>query len=143
MIFVLGFKTKRVNSPDLDSEGLGFGVPGRIRDGECVRGGFGRGVVYAAGVRRPDGIRLWLELDSFGVRDAVAELDRLAAANLAGTGVEGLNRKLLPAHLFEGSLILGALLCCCCLFGAVFDRTVLPPAGEENPENDESGNRQD
>lgn len=133
----------KVKLADLDGEGLGLGVTGRVGDGERVRGCLCRRVVNATGVRRPDGIGLRLELDGFGVGHAVAELDRLTAASLAGSGVKGLDRQFLAAHLFESGAILLALLFGRRFSGAIFDGAVLPPAGEENPENDEGGNRED
>ena len=81
-----------------------------------------------------------LKFHGFCVGDTVAELDGLAASNLAGRGVKGLDGEFLAAHLFECGAIVGALLCGSCFFGPIFDGAVLPPAGEENPEDDKGGN---
>lgn len=134
---------KKEELADLNGEGLGFGVAGRVGDGECVRGGSGGRVVDAPGVGRPDGVGLRLKLDRFGVGDAVAELDRLATTNFAGHGVEGLDRQFLAAHLFECGAIVSALFFGCRFSGAIFDGAVLPPASEENPEDDQDGNGED
>ena len=120
---------------NLDDEGLGLGLAGGAGDGEGVGGGFGGGVVDATRVGGPDGIGLRLELDGFGVGNAVAELDGFAAANLAGRGVEILNGQLLAAHLLEGGAVLLALLLGALFAGAMFEDAVLPPAGEENPDD--------
>lgn len=125
---------------DLDGEGLGLGVSGGVGDGERVGGGFSRRVVHAARVRGPYGVRLRFELDGFCVGDTVAELHRLATANFARSGVKGLDREFLPTHLVKSGAIIRALPFAGRFAFAVFDGAVLPPAGEENPDNDESGN---
>src|SRR5262249_15242208 len=53
----------------------------------------------------PDGTRLWLQGDSFGVRHAVAELGGFASVDLR-VAVERLNGKLGAAHLFDCLLVL-------------------------------------
>ena len=108
-----------------------------------VRGGFGRGDVEAAGVGWPNRIGLRLERDGFGVGDAVAKLNGLAAVNLARSGVETLNGEILAAHLLERGAILFALLGGAGFPGTIFDGAVLPPAGKENPANNEDGDDQD
>ena len=130
-------------SVDGDGEGLGLGVARGVGDGEGVGCGFEGSYIHAARIRGPNGIGLRLELDGFGVGHAVTELDGLAAANLTGSGVKGLDGKLLAAHLFEGGAVILALLFRGCLPGAIFEGAILPPSGNKNPGDYERTDHED
>src|SRR5579864_2273640 len=136
-------REKPVESTDVDGEGLGLGVAEGVGDRERVSGGFGGRNIHTAGVGRPDWIGLRLELDRFGVGHAVAELDGLAATNLSGKGVKGLDGELLAAHLVEGGAVILTLFFCGGLSGAILEGAVLPPAGKENPHAYKGGNHND
>ncbi len=110
-----------------------------IAGGESVSGCFGGRYVDTAGVGRPDGIRLRLEGDLFGVGDAVAELRGLAAADLR-IAVKGLNGELGAAHLFDGFLILLVLLLRGCVAVALFDLAIFIPARQKDPADVEGDN---
>ena len=98
----------------------GLGVSSGVGDGQRVGGCFCGSYIDTAGVGGPDGIGLRLKFDGFGVGHAVAELDRLAATDLSGSGVKILDGEFFSAHLLEGDAILLLLFLGFCLFGAFF-----------------------
>src|SRR5437016_10209706 len=116
-----------------DDQGLRFGVASGAGDGERVGGGLGGSDLDTAGIGGPDGIGLRFELDRLGVGDAVANLDRLTAAHLAGSGVEGLDGELLAAHLFKRREGVLALLSGAVLAETMFEGAGLARAGEDKP----------
>lgn len=124
---------------DFDGKGLGDGMAGGVAGGESVSGCFGGRYVDTAGVGRPDGIRLRLEGDLFGVGDAVAKLRGLAAADLR-IAIKGLNGEFGAAHLFDGFLILLVLLLRGCVVVALFDLAIFIPARKEDPTDVEGDN---
>src|SRR2546429_9393243 len=107
-----------------DDQGLRFGVASGAGDGERVGGGLGGRDLDTAGIGGPDGIGLRFELGRLGGGDAVANLDRLTPAHLAGRGVEGLDGELLAAHLFKRREVVFAL-----LFGALLPETMFEEIG--------------
>src|SRR6516225_6283739 len=131
---------RRAPSANGHNQGLGFGVASGARDGERVGGGLRGSDVDTAGIGRPDGIRLRFERNRFGVGDTVAKLDGLTAANLAGSGVEGLDGELLTAQLLKRGEVVFVLLVGALLSHTMFEDAVLPPAGKKNPADDKRNN---
>src|ERR1700730_917705 len=127
---------------NLNFYGLRFCVPGGVFDGEGVGGVLCGRDVDAAGVGGPDRTRLRLELDGLGIGNAVAELGFLAAVDGAGNGVEGLNGQLFAAKLVEGGAIIFKLRLGPLLRDFSFDLAIFLPAGEEDPGDNESSDRE-
>src|SRR5579859_852333 len=127
----------------LDGEGLGCGVARVVAGREGVSGCFGWSYVDATGIRRPHGAGGRVERDLFGVGHAITKLGRLAAVD-GWIAVERLNGELGAAHLFDGFLILLALLLRGGIASALFDPAIIVPAGKNNPadvDGDEQENR--
>ena len=84
--------------------------------------------VHASRVRRPDRIRLRLELYILGVRDSITKLHGFAAVNCAGIRVKSLNVERLPAHLIQSRSVRFALLLLLLLSGLPLNLSVACPA---------------
>jgi hypothetical protein len=127
------------SSADFDLYSLGFRVAGGVGDGEGIGGGFLGRDVEATVVGRPDGIVLGLKSDGFGVGNAIAELERLAAMDGAGAGVKHLDGKFTTAELINDLAIGFLLLLRLLLLGAAFDLAIFHGARKEDPGDDEGG----
>jgi hypothetical protein len=118
---------------DFNFYGLGFCVAPVVLDGQRVRCGFCGNDVYAAGVGRPDGIGLRLELHGFGVGYAVAELSGFAAVHGAWAGVEALDVEFFASKLIECGAIVFALFLGFCFRSLSVDLFIFLPSGKQNP----------
>src|SRR5256885_1481145 len=117
---------------DFDGEGLGGGVARVVAGSQRVSGCFGGTYIEAAGIRRPNWAGWRVELDLFGVGDAIAKLSGLAAADL-GIAVKRLNGEFGAAHLLDRSTILLLLLLRGGVASAPVELAIFTPAGKNNP----------
>lgn len=123
-------------------EGLSFGVSRAVIDGQRIRRRL-RGLdVHASRVRRPDWIRLRLQLHIFRVRDSVAKLHRVAAMDRARIRVERLDIECLSTHLVQRRAVAFALFLLLLLSALPLDLPIFRPARKENPTDDQCNDGQ-
>src|SRR5579863_3540124 len=116
-------------STDFDFDLLGDGLAVYSGGGQSVSSCFYWLYVKAETVRRPNGVRLRLQSNAFGVGYAVANLRRFAAGD-ARRGVEHLDREFTAAELLDCGLIRLALLFGLRFFGAMLVGAILLVARE-------------
>lgn len=116
-------------SVNFDGQRGSLHIPLGILGGECVGGRLARRNCYAPAVGRPNRIRLRFECDGCCVRDRIAEVRRLAAADGSGTSVERENIEIVSAERFHGSRIFRPYARC----GAFFDFPVFAGTRQKDP----------
>jgi hypothetical protein len=132
------------DSADAEFNSLSLGISVGVFACESVSRRLSWRYFDAMGNRRPDGLRLRLQLDAFGVGYTVAELGGFATMDYRGAGVKTKDSELLAAQLLDGEAVLLALFLRAFLRGLTFEVPALLPAGEHNKDdakesNDEHG----
>src|SRR5260370_40717828 len=93
-------------------------------------------------MRWPHRVRLRLELDSLCVRNSVAQLQALSAANRSGDRVEALDRQFFAAKLFQRDAVILQLFLRLFLASFPVDEAILLPPEIEDPSDRQQRNPQ-
>ena len=137
-------KAPMEDSADAELDSLCFGISVVVFACESVSRRLCWRYFDAMGNRRPDGLRLRLQRDAFGIGYTVAELGGFATMDNGGAGVKTKDCELLAAQLLDGEAVLLALFLRAFLSGLTFEVAALLPAGDHNKDdakesNDEHG----
>src|SRR5579863_5693391 len=119
-------------STDFDFDLQGDGLAVCAGGGQSVSSCFYWLYVNAETVRRPNGVRLRLQSNAFGVSDAKANLSCFAAGD-PRRGVEHLDREFTAAELLDCGLIRLALLFGLRFFGAMLVGAIFLPPRKQHP----------